>query len=228
MKQSAFGVTSLVIGIISLVFSCFGIGFLGALGFIFAIIAFIQKDRGKGTAIAGLITSIIGFLISFFVVLVGFSMFNNETEKETSNIESVQDDNNSEKSKSTIYKDDDYTYEIKKYDIKKIDGISCILIYSDFTNNSDNSASADDNMLLRAFQDGVELERVYDSSYSDETKNYEKNIKPGKTIEICEVYQLSNKKSDVELEITNAFLIGGDIAKGTIKLYENSKEDETE
>lgn len=219
MKQSAFGVASMVIGIISLVFSCLGIGFLGALGFLFAIIAFTQKDRGKGTAIAGLITSIIGFLISFFMILIGFSIFSNDTKKETSSIENLQnDDNDAEESKSTIYKDDDYTYEIKKYNIKKIDGVSCILIYSDFTNNSDSPASADDNMLLRAFQDGVELEKVYDSSYSDETKNYGKNIKPGKTIEVCEIYQLSNKKSDVELEITNAFLIGGDTAKGTIKL----------
>lgn len=78
MKQSAFGIASLVIGIISLVFSCFGFGFLGVLGFVFAIVAFMQKDRAKGTAIAGLITSIIAFLISFFMVVIGVSLLSDD------------------------------------------------------------------------------------------------------------------------------------------------------
>ena len=221
-KQSAFGIASLVIGIVSLVFSCFGLGLLGAFGFIFAIVAFAQKNRAKGTAIAGLITSIIAFLISFFVIVIGISIFSDETKKETSKIENVEQKENkkekSEDSSSTVYKDDDYTYKVKKYEIKKIDGVSCILIYSEFTNNSSDSGSADDNMLMKAFQDGVELEKVYDSEYSEETKNYEKKIKTGKSIDVCEIFQLSHKKLDVELEISNAFLIGGDTAKGTIKL----------
>lgn len=222
MKQSGFGIASLVIGIVSLVFSCFGIGFLGALGFIFAIVAFTQKDRAKGTAIAGLITSIIAFLISFFVFAIGFSMFSDDTEKETSKIESVENKDDkkekSEESSSTVYKDDDYTYKVKRYDIKNIDRVSCILIYSEFTNNSSSSTSASENMLLKVFQDGVELEDIYNSKYSEQTKNYYKKVKEGKTIEVCEIFQLSNKKSDVEIEITNAFLIGGDTVKGTIKI----------
>ncbi|MEZ3423601.1 MAG: DUF5067 domain-containing protein [Lachnospiraceae bacterium] len=72
--------------------------------------------------------------------------------------------------------------------------------------------------FFRVFRNGAELENIYDSSYSDETKNYGKNIKPGKIIEMYVIYQLSNKKSDVELEITNAFLMGVDTAKRTIKL----------
>ncbi len=72
--------------------------------------------------------------------------------------------------------------------------------------------------FFRVFRNGAELENIYDSSYSDETKNYGKNIKPGKIIEMYVIYQLSNKKSDVELEITNAFFMGVDTAKRTIKL----------
>lgn len=87
MKQSGLGIASLVIGIVSLVFSCFGLGFLGIIGFIFSMVAITQKDKGKGTAVAGLITSIIAFLISFFVVVVGFgfSLFSNETAKKGEN-----------------------------------------------------------------------------------------------------------------------------------------------
>lgn len=222
-KQSGFGIASMVVGITSLVFSCFGVGLLGALGFIFAIVAFTQKDKAKGTAIAGLITSIIAFLISLFVVAAGVSLLADESSKETSKIESVdkkdsKDEKEESESKSTVYKDDDYTYEVKEFEIKNVNDVSCILIYSNFTNNSSDSVSADDNMILKAFQDGVELEQVYHSEYSEQTKNYSKKIKPGKSIEVCEIFQLSNKKSDVELEISNAFLIGGDTAKGTIKI----------
>lgn len=92
-KQSGIGIASMVIGIISLVFSCFGVGFLGALGFIFAIAAFMQRDRGKRTAIAGLTTSVMAFLISFFVVAVGMSMFSYDGEN---NKKSIVDENKKE------------------------------------------------------------------------------------------------------------------------------------
>ena len=68
------------------------------------------------------------------------------------------------------------------------------------------------------FETMANLVGSYENDYSEETKNFDKNIKPGNTIEVCEIFQLSNKKSDVELEISNAFLIGGDIAEGTIKI----------
>lgn len=216
MKQSGFGIASLIIGILSLVFSCIGAGFLGILGIVFSIVAFTKKDRGKGLAIAGLITSIIAALLSFIFLIVVLPS-NSDDSKEKSKIERA-DDQGENDSSATIYKDSDYTYEVKKYDIKKINGVSCILIYSEFTNNSSESVSASNNMLLNVFQDGVELEDVYEEDYSEETANYWKKVKPGKKIEVCEIFQLSNKESDVEIEISNAFLIGGDTAKGTIKI----------
>lgn len=224
MKQSGFGIASMVIGIICLLLSCLRFGYLGILGIIFAGIALAQKEKGHGTAIAGLVTSIIALLISLLVSQVTPYIEESRDKKESSEItrESREEDKKEEKkddgSKATIYKDDDYTYEVKSYDIKKINGVSCILIYVNFTNNSSNSASANDNMVLKVFQDGVELEKTYNWDYSKETKNYDKAIKKGKTIQVCEIFQLSNKKSDVELEIDNAFLIESNKVTGTIKL----------
>ena len=57
MKQSGFGITSMILGIISLLSSCVVGGIpivLGILGIIFATVAMCQKDRAHGTAIAGL------------------------------------------------------------------------------------------------------------------------------------------------------------------------------
>ncbi len=114
-KQSGFGIASMVIGIISLVFSCFGVGFLGALGFIFAIAAFMQRDIGKGTAIAGLTTSVIAFLISFFVVVVGISMFSYDGDN---NKKSIVDENKKESADVIIT---DFTFdELELYNKKGI------------------------------------------------------------------------------------------------------------
>lgn len=45
MKQSGFGIASLILGIVGLVFSCFIVGIIPAfLGLIFAIIALCQKN----------------------------------------------------------------------------------------------------------------------------------------------------------------------------------------
>lgn len=46
MKQSGFGIASLILGIVGLVFSCFIVGIIPAfLGLIFAIIAFAKRIR---------------------------------------------------------------------------------------------------------------------------------------------------------------------------------------
>ena len=81
-KQSVFGIASMVIGIISLLFSCLGLGFLGIIGCILAIVGITQRGRAKGTAIAGLITSVVAFLISFLVIAVGISIISDDEEKD--------------------------------------------------------------------------------------------------------------------------------------------------
>lgn len=76
-KQSGLGIASLVLGIIGLLLSCVVIGVVPcAIGLIFAIVGLTQRDRGHGTAIAGLVCSIIGiaiFLLGIFVIGVSDS-----------------------------------------------------------------------------------------------------------------------------------------------------------
>ena len=70
MKQSGFGITSMILGIISLLSSCV----LGILGIIFATIAMCQKDRAHGTAIAGLTCSIIGSVIGIGIIMMATTL----------------------------------------------------------------------------------------------------------------------------------------------------------
>lgn len=70
-KTNVFGIISLCISIVSLMtVCCYGVGGLLAIpSLILAILGLTVKDAGKGTALAGLIISIITIVILGFIVL---------------------------------------------------------------------------------------------------------------------------------------------------------------
>lgn len=74
--SSGFGITSLIMGILSILTSCCcGAGILfGILGFIFSLLQKKDFDGKKpGTATAGLITSIIGLLLSIGLIVLSYA-----------------------------------------------------------------------------------------------------------------------------------------------------------
>lgn len=105
MKQSVFGIISLILGILGFLGSCFVFGIVpSVLGIIFAIIGFCQKDKAKGTAIAGLILSIIGTAIAGFSLLFGVALFDetDDTASKTSEVE-VSDSTSTEEKTSEVF-----------------------------------------------------------------------------------------------------------------------------
>ena len=71
---TGFGVASLVLGIISVVFFCSCLTYITApLAIIFGIVQLVRSKKGKGLAVAGLITGIISLVacIAFWVALTG-------------------------------------------------------------------------------------------------------------------------------------------------------------
>ena len=91
MKQSGFGIASLVLGIVSILLACVGVGIFPAiLGFIFAIIGLISKNRKHGTAIAGLICSIVGAVFFLFAFLVADSILSSDDEESPKKVETVE------------------------------------------------------------------------------------------------------------------------------------------
>lgn len=71
MKQSGWGIASLVCGIAGILLACVAIGVVPAIiGLVCAIIALTQKWKGHGTAIAGLICSIVAIIIFIFASLI--------------------------------------------------------------------------------------------------------------------------------------------------------------
>ncbi len=65
------GIVSLVLGIISIVISCIGMGFgVGIVGCIAAVISKKTKPENNGIAIAGLVTSIVGTVIGILMTVI--------------------------------------------------------------------------------------------------------------------------------------------------------------
>lgn len=108
MKQSGWGIASLVCGIVGILLACVAIGVVPAIiGLVCAIIALTQKGKGHGTAIAGLICSIVAIIIFIFAALVFEGNDSDQPEKvENSRDAEVLDDETEE---STDSYDDYFT-----------------------------------------------------------------------------------------------------------------------
>ena len=118
MNKHGYAIASLVLGILSVVFSCcYGIGFiLGVVGLVLAILA--RKSGNKeGVCTAGIILSIIGLVIGVLMfiltVIVGlsaedFNITNNEETTQAVTEKVSKNDNNSSKNeaKKESQKDD--------------------------------------------------------------------------------------------------------------------------
>lgn len=79
-RGNGFGVTALILGIITIV--AFAIPFVnyvaiatGVAGVVFAIVGLVAKGRARGTSIAGLILSAIGLILSIIMVVVYSAIF---------------------------------------------------------------------------------------------------------------------------------------------------------
>ena len=79
-------------------------------------------------------------------------------------------------------------------------GDKCLYVYFEFTNNSDENQSFDYLVDCQAFQNGIEVETnyIYDC---DEERNGSKEIQPGASITVAEVFEIGDNTQNVILEI---------------------------
>lgn len=97
MKQSGFGIASLVLGIVGILLGCVVIGIIPSiLGVIFACIGMSQRDRAKGTAIGGLVCSIVGIVVFLFCLFI-FTGDDTESSRNVENEQIVVEDRSDEK-----------------------------------------------------------------------------------------------------------------------------------
>lgn len=79
-------------------------------------------------------------------------------------------------------------------------GEEVLIVYYEFTNNDDDNASFDDSFSDSCFQNGVELEHSMFHA-NDQTKNSNREIQPGTTVEVASAFDIGDSRDTVTLEV---------------------------
>lgn len=154
------------------------------------------------------------FWIYFLVCLVGFIITNfgsdeTEVKQEFSEPEHVEEtaDLKAEvvpeepEEPATSFEIADMTVNFVEYKIEEnAMGEQCLVLYFDFTNNSEESQAFGYTFSVKAFQNGVELEPTF-FHVNTETENSTKEIKPGVTLRVAEQFGIEDVSGTIEVEI---------------------------
>lgn len=207
MKQSGWGIASLVCGIAGVLLACVVIGIFPAIvGIVFAIIALAQKNRGHGTAIGGLVCSIVGIIIFFLAMFVFTSDDTNDTPKKISSNEETQTQATEEKVNEpfkvgdtvetedlriTFLKAEAYTEE---YD-EPAKGHEFYKFEFEFVNISDSDQYVS-SLDFNCYADGYDME----SAYSSKDKDLDATLSAGKKTKGVVCFEIPKDAKDISLE----------------------------
>lgn len=94
-----------------------------------------------------------------------------------------------------------------------VEGNKCLLYYYNFTNTSDQNATAGLSAHVQCFQDGSECKAALSMDHNDSMDNYALNqVQPGGTVEVCQLFAL---KSDSEITIEASEMLSMSNEKAT-------------
>lgn len=207
MKQSGWGIASLVCGIAGILLACVAIGVVPAIiGLVCAIIALTQKGKGHGTAIAGLICSIIAIIIFVFASLI-FDGDDSDKPKKVENSQETEAVDNVTEASEEVFKVGDVveTEDLRitflkaepfknEYD-EASKGNEYYKFEFEFENISDSDqyiSSADFN----CYADGYDME----SAYSSKDKDLDATLSAGKKTKGVVCFEIPKDAKNISLE----------------------------
>lgn len=144
---------------------------------------------------------IFAFILIIFIVAVSSD---SDTDTEDTNTDTkVTNEVSSEESTEAKSNIEFYNVELKSSRIATdTEGKKILIVNWIFTNNSDEARCFDFAVEDKAYQDGIELGTVW-SSYGITDLDFDlaqKEIKPGKSLEVQSAYELNDNKTTVEIE----------------------------
>ena len=207
MKQSGWGIASLVCGIAGVLLACVVIGIVPAIvGIVFASIAFVQKNRGHGTAIGGLVCSIVGIIIFFLAMFVFTSDDTNDAPKKISSNEEAQTQATEEKVNETFKVGDTVETEDLRITFLKAEpyteeydepakGHEFYKFEFEFVNISDSDQYVS-SMDFNCYADGYDME----SAYSSKDKDLDATLSAGKKTKGVVCFEIPKDAKNISLE----------------------------
>ena len=137
------------------------------------------------------------------------------TQETTSKDEVVEEDKTEEPVVDTVVKIEEPVEEEKVYKceyqktsleyigaerITNMGGDDCVGLFFDFTNNDKESKAYQFIYEVQVFQDGVEIDYSI-FHVNDESKNADNEIQTGKTIRVCEGFELRDTTSKLQVVV---------------------------
>lgn len=222
---SGMSIASLILGILSLLLCCIGIGgILGIIGFILGLVVLVNKKSGTGLAITGIITSILGMLLSFIVVVgiinspdefssssappITAASSKSSAEESDSNV----NETNAEKTtfgvgESAVQKDvivtlNDVTESTGSKYVKPADGNVFVLAEFTFENNSDEEISVSSILSFDAYQDKYSTSTSFSALMAKEdAEQLDGTIAPGKKMKGVVGYEIPAEFQELEINV---------------------------
>ena len=180
--------------------------FIPPLGIVFSWMASRPKKMALRILLTILLTiSSINFMAIGNLILDGDSakqetVANNKENNKSEQEEAVPEEKEEPNMIDTDIRDCHVKYISSSIETNYVDE-PCLVIYYEFTNNSDENKCFDYTIGAKAFQDGVELKSSY-FHVNDETKDSSVEIQPGTTVTVASAYTLRNDSSDITLEVS--------------------------
>lgn len=181
-----------------------------------SIITTIVSAIKKRKILVPVICIPVSFIVGILFLIVG-AVISPESDVSTTNneIESVETNNESDpdiaEEPETVEEKEELTDEFTYRDMSVkylkheivVDDIdqTVLVVYYEFTNNSDENKTFDYSFDDTCFQNGVEVEHSL-WHVNDESKNSGKEIKTGTTITVASSFVLGESRDNIELEIT--------------------------
>ncbi|EAC6950881.1 DUF5067 domain-containing protein, partial [Listeria monocytogenes] len=111
----------------------------------------------------------------------------------------------------------DYKVEILSSEVvKDFEGNNAIAIKTKFTNNSKENISFMVAIDQQAFQNGTQLETTVSADAS--MGGSEKDVQPGGTLEVTELYKLQDTQNTVDIEATELISFSKNSVKKSFEL----------
>ena len=194
-----------------LIFACIIVFFVGLIKLVVDLI------KKKSLKTAGIMT--LGSLILFFVLLfsIGASTTNEEEKQEDTVAESEQQEVEvatkagkesevKETESETEEPTTEFTYgkmtvKYLRHEITENEmGENVLIVYYEFTNNSNDNQAFIYSFSDTCFQNGVQLD---DSLFhaNEQTRNADREIQPGATIEVASAFDIGDSRDTVTLEV---------------------------
>lgn len=98
-----------------------------------------------------------------------------------------------------------------------INGSPCLMLYYDYTNNSNTPSSAMVDVSIQAYQDGVLCDAAIPEAHDEAVDRFMQEIQPGQTVNVCQVFSLRST-TDVTLQATDMFNFDGDTTSQILTL----------